>query len=245
MIFDRRIRRPLPWVVAASSVAVTFGTIAVLLESGPAVSEEPPKSTDWMQAVASIGGAVFTMLAFLAAAYALWVERVRRQEDIRRLDRQRVEEAARRVVGWLEVEPKDKRQSEVTGRREEWSVQIYVGNFSSEPMLNVLFYAGSVEEDGSWFESRYWKFIKLLPPGKTVEFDLVDEAPQSADGLITGANMRGNWALLIMGYEDASGNKWLRDRKGRLLPMTLENVGVVRENSNILRSDFDWILRQQ
>lgn len=199
----------------------------VLLADVPAVPWQ-----DTLSSFSTLAGAIGSSIAALVAVVLAGREsKARKTAEVERDEarRQAIQQAARHVFGWVEI-----RYNEAAENPDDpgaWSLHIVVANYSSEPMVQLRWHAGSVEEGGDWFSPCAAGEIRILPPGEVRRVDLMKDNEEAAQRLIQG---RGHWPFLIMSYEDASGNEWLRDRNGELLPDTAENGEKVCDDSYIV-----------
>ena len=192
--------------ISASCLAVPFSAIATFVKFGPTSSADRPNVTDWVQAVASAGGAIFTAAAFLAAAAALLVERSRRQEDVARLERQRAEDLARLEADQADRDVAQARLVMTTANFNEPNMEIVsieVTNHSQHSLLDVELWLGLKSEASEPDKGRWRAVIQAVPAGGT--FRLIDP-PQQFLFEPTAPDHYVPWVEFV----DARGLRWRR-----------------------------------
>lgn len=206
MTIDPQLRRLLKLGTIASLLALLLCPIAISMGYRPPAGEERPKVTDWMQAWGGFFSTLFAGGAFAAAATAIYIERKRRHEDVRRLDEQRAEDLARMEADQADRDMAQARLIMTTCEFDERTMQITsmtVVNHSQHAILDVELWIGLQSEGGSPNKTRWREVVPALLPGNGFELSNPPQrfvlSPESADLYVP-------WVEFV----DARGLRWRR-----------------------------------
>ncbi|WP_144082535.1 MULTISPECIES: hypothetical protein [unclassified Micromonospora] len=206
MIVDSCLQRLLKLGIIASLLALAVCPIAISKSYRPPSGEEAPKVTDWMQAWGGFFSTLFAGGAFAAAATALYIERKRRHEDVKRLDEQRSEDLARMEADQADRDVAQARLIMTTCEFDERTMQIVsvtVVNHSQYAILDVELWVGLQSEGGNPNKTRWREVIPVLLPGNGFE---LSNPPQRFVLSAKSADHYVPWVEFV----DARGLRWRR-----------------------------------